>query len=37
MAPAPKQLDAAPGQAQGQPQQSQPYQAPRPQHPGEGQ
>jgi phage shock protein A len=37
MAPAPKQLDAAPGQSQGQ-QQAQPYQQqpPRPQQPGEG-
>jgi phage shock protein A len=33
MGPAPKQLDAAPGQPQAQPQQ----QVQRPQHPGEGQ
>src|SRR5262245_24379948 len=38
MAPAPKQIDAAPGQPQQQAQQQpQQYQAPRPQQPGEGQ
>jgi hypothetical protein len=37
MGSAPKELDAAPGQQQGQAQQAQPQQAPRPQQPGEGQ
>jgi phage shock protein A len=37
MGSAPKELDAAPGQQQGQAQQAQPHQAPRPQQPGEGQ